>query len=162
MNRVKPSFWLFLINRSKLGFGLLLSVLVIPLSVFDIILFNSDRLKSSPDANFYSCATVVFALLILEYGVIWFSEWRKFQEFSLIFKNGLETIGEITIVYLAARKLYITIKYVYQQEERFTTKEIPLQSRNIKNLAVGQKATLYINPQYPTDIVFRDLYVNAF
>lgn len=162
MNRVKPSFLLFLINRSKLGFGLLLSVLAIPLLVFDIILFNSDRLKSSPDANVFSCMTVVLVLLILEQGVIWFSEWRKFQEFSLIFKNWLETIGEITVVYLAARKLYITIKYVYQQEERFATKEIPLRSRNIKNLAVGQKVTLYIDPQYPTDNVFRDLYVNTF
>ena len=157
MNRVKPSFWLFLKNRSKFVF-----VILIPLFLFDIILFISDRIKSGPDAFIFSCATVEFALVILGCSIALLSEWKKFQEFSLIFKNGLETIGEITVVYLAARKLYITIKYADQQEERFTTIEIPLRSRNIKNLAVGQKVTLYVDPQYSTGIVFRDLYVNAF
>ena len=157
MSRVKPSFWLFLMYRSTFGI-----VMVIPLYLFDIILFNSNRIKSNPDAYPFSCLTVLFALSIPLFGNTLLSEWKKFQEVNKLFRSGVETFGEITVVYLAARKLYITIKYVYQQEERFTTKEIPLQSRNIKNLAVGQKVSLYIDPQYPTDKVFRDLYVNTF
>jgi hypothetical protein len=158
MSRAKPSFWLFLKYGSKFGY-----VILIPLFLFDIILFNSDRIKSNPDAAIpFSCLTVMFALLILALSTSLFSERKKFQEMNELFRSGVETIGEITVVYLAARKLYITIKYVYQQEERVKTIEIPLRSRNIKNLAVGQKVTLYVNPQYPTDVVFRDLYINTF
>jgi hypothetical protein len=131
--------------------------------VFDIILFNSDRIKSNPDAAYpFSCLTVLYVLSIPVFGATLLPEWKKFQEVKELFRSGVETIGEITAVYLAARKLYITIKYVYQQEALFTTKEIPLLSRNIKNLAVGQKVTLYASPQFPTDVVFRDLYLNTF
>jgi len=157
MNRIKPSFWLFLKNSSKI-----LIVLVIPLYVFDIILFTSDRIRSSPDAYVFSCLTVLYALSIPVFGTTLLPEWKKFQEVKGLFRSGVETIGEITVVYLAARKLYITMKYVYRQETLFKTIEIPLRSRNIKNLAVGQKVTLYASPQYPTDVVFRDLYINTF
>jgi hypothetical protein len=157
MSRVKPSFWLFLVNKSSFT---PLSILALPFAilmlVYDAWLFSKLEAMSHFEL---SCFYMVIVFAILGFGIRIRDEWRKFQEFSLIFKNGLETIGEITVVYLAARKLYITIKFVYQQEERFTTKEIPLRSRNIKNLAVGQKVTLYVNPQYSTDIVFRDLYI---
>lgn len=160
MNRVKPSFWLFLANKSSLTpLSMLAFSFMILMLVYDAWVFS--KLEALSQFQF-SCFYMVIVFVILAFGIRFRDEWRKFQEFSLIFKNWLETIGEITVVYLAARKLYITIKYVYQQEERFTNKEIPLRSRNIKDLSVGQKVTLYIDPQYPTDNVFRDLYVNAF
>ena len=133
---------------------------------FAILMFVYDTWLFSKLETFsqfqLSCSYMVIVFAILGFGIRVRYEWRKFQEFSLIFKNGLETIGEITVVYLAARKLYITIKYVYQQEALAMTTEIPLRFRNIENLAVGQTVTLYVNPQYPTDVVFRDLYINAF
>ena len=160
MNRVKPSFWLFLANKSSLT---PLSMFALP---FAILMFVYDTWLLSKRETFsqfqLSCLYMFIVFAILGFGIRIRDEWRKFQEFSLIFKNGIETIGEITVVYFAARKLYITIKYADQQEARFTTKEIPLRSRNIKNLAVGQKVTLYVSPQYPTDVVFRDLYINTF
>lgn len=127
MNRVQPSFWLFLANKSSLTpLSTLAFLFMILMLVYNAWLFSKLETLSQVQL---SCFYMVIVFAILGFGIRIRDEWRKFQEFSLIFKNGLETIGEITVVYLAARKLYITIKYVYQQEERFTTKEIPLQSR---------------------------------
>lgn len=158
MFRPKPSFWLFLKNRSKLAF-----VILIPLFLFDIILFNYNPIKSVSDASLFSCLTVEFALLILAFSTTLLFEWKKFQEVNELFRSGAETIGEITDVYPAypaARRLYV--KYVYQQEALARFIEIPLRHRKIKSLTVGKKVTLYVNPQNPTEVVIRDLFLNTF
>jgi hypothetical protein len=78
-----------------------------------------------------------------------------------IFMGGSEGIGQVVDVYFFRGHGYITYEYEYQQEKyRFTDKIT--QNNKTKELTVGQKVTLYVNQEKPTQAFIRDLYLNTF
>jgi hypothetical protein len=79
MSRVKPSFWIFLGNKSFPSNTLPLFMVGISGLSYSIVLFSFTMPDILP------CFTVLIAILILAIGIRLRYEWKKFQELSLIF-----------------------------------------------------------------------------
>jgi len=114
MNRIKPSFWLFLKNKMyfinspvnhPLGFLGSLMLFIVPLTYFWI----ASRFSFILLAIFSS-----LAILILINGISLILHWGKFQKFAPIFRNGSETVGDVVEVYFSRGSGYITYEYEYQ------------------------------------------------
>jgi hypothetical protein len=160
MSRVKPSFWLFLANKSSFTpLSMLVFSVMILSFVYDAwILFKLETLSQFELPCLYM--TIVFGILAI--GIRIRYEWRKFQEISLIFKNGIETIGEVKEIETLRRQFYIRFDYEYQQE-KYRSTEVVFPNQKTKKITVGQKVLLYIDQRHPiTQAFIRDLYINTF
>jgi hypothetical protein len=105
---------------------------------------------------FFSIASIIVLI-----GILVISQWGKFKMILPIFMGGSEGIGQVVDVYFFRGHGYITYEYEYQQEKyRFTDKIT--QNNKTKELTVGQKVTLYVNQEKPTQAFIRDLYLNTF
>jgi hypothetical protein len=155
MSRVKPSFWIFLGNKSFPSNTLPLFIVGISGLSYSIVLFSFTMPDILP------CFTVLIAILILAIGIRLRYEWKKFQELSLIFKNGVETIGEVTEVNFFRNPGYIKYKYEYRQEIYGSVDSL-YKNRKTKGINVGQKVMVYVNREKPYEAFIRNLYLYTF
>jgi hypothetical protein len=101
------------------------------------------------------------AFVILVSTIVLFLYWGKFQKLTPIFRNGIETVGNVVDVYFSRGSGYITCEYEYQQKKyRFTDSII--QNRKTKGIIVGQQVVLYVDQEKPSQAFIRNLYLNAF
>ena len=159
MFRPKPSFWNFLITRKSyaknlpFGWGVCLYFIVME----RFVLSNFDLVSSHSTLIFFS----ILAVGSLLTGIVLLPQWRKFNELTSIFESGTEISGGVVDIYFFQGGGYITYEYQYQQEKYRSTDSVN-RNRKTKDIAVGQKVMLYVNPEKPTQAFIRDLYLNTF
>lgn len=152
MNRIKPSFWLFLGTKFP---PVSLRVAVMFVITFPII-FRVVR-----EFGFLPYFVSLFSLLTVAIILRFIYEWKKYQELSSVFETGNEVIGEIGVVHFKGGAGFITYKYQYQQENYHERLELFL-NKKTKNISIGQQVVLYVNSQQPKQAFIRDLYLNTF
>jgi hypothetical protein len=160
MSRVKPSFWLFLNNKSANAHILWLLLLSGPIIVSVaawLILSGTSQIV------FYILLAYILALIliILFVAIEFLLQWRNFHDTIRIFSSGVETPGKVIDVHFFRSRGYITSEYEYQQEKYRSTDSI-IQNQKTKSITVGQQVVVYVNQQKPTQAFIRDLYLNTF
>jgi hypothetical protein len=157
MDRGKPSFWHFLLTKNSFyaNFGYGMGFAFCLIGAFGGV---QRGLTSDFDREM---AMIVASLGILFIAFTLLTQWRKFVEIALVFKNGTETFGRVVEVYFYRRSGYVTCEYQYQQEVIRSTDTIK-QNAKTNAISLGQQVMLYVNPQKPSQAYIRDFYLNTF
>ena len=160
MNRVKPSFWVFLTNKTFLSDKKTLLVLLSNLMIFGssilLLSLNSSRIHHYLPLIILTALTLFIAL-----GVGLFIQRKNFRKLTSVFWSGIETNGKVVDAFFSGSRGYITVEYQHQQERyRFT--DIIYSERKVKHFSLDQQVTLFINREKPSQAFIRDLYLNTF
>jgi len=152
MSRFKPSFWLFLGTKFP---PILLAELIIFISSIPISINSVKRYEFFP----YYVSLIVTAILAVV--IRFFYEWKKFQELSSVFKNGVEVAGKIVNTKINWAAGYVEYEYQYQQGT-YRCRYDSIRNKKTNKISVGQQVILYVNKENPWQAFIRDLYLNTF
>ena len=158
MSRPKPSFWLFLKNKIYEP-NLILLPWVLFMFIYAMLLFSSKQSPYRPYAPLVTFSTTILCAIGIVIRLMFAR--KNFQEVNSTFANGAETDGEVIDVHFSRGNGYVTYEYQYQQKQYRSTDSVN-QNRKTRDITVGQKVTLYINQEKPTQAFIRNLYLNTF
>jgi type III secretory pathway component EscS len=151
MNRVKPSFWLFLSTK--------LPPIFLPAIILCFVSLPS-LLSAAPQYQL-SCIYPMISIIIILFGLLLLVYWKEFKKLSSVFKNGVETIGKIVNTNFNWAAGYIEYEYEYQQG-KYRCRYDTVRNKKTNNISVGQQVILYINKEDHWQAFIRNLYLNTF
>lgn len=159
MSREKPSFGNFL-SVSNPGKKLLY---ILPAILFLAVIAVNELVHALKQGYEYGLAGGLISLVgsMLCVAFVYQYSFKEYKDLRDVFMKGVEVQGTIVDIHIGRKLGYVIYEYNYQNRS-YRSEDRIQESEKSKQMHVGQKVMLYVNPQNLTQAFIRDLYLNTF